>query len=107
MQQNVKPSLDILLVTILVKNHYHSGFYKGMHCLYPWGGLKNTISNAKAKKHHIDKLDEKVSIYGGANKLIAYLVYDSEAVMDINEDKISNINGNTMTNSNVSMSVEA
>ena len=42
-----------------------------MNCFYPLSGFNNTISYAKAKKHHIDKLAEKVSSYGGANNLRA------------------------------------
>ena len=80
-------------------------FAKG--CIASILGLvyKNTISDSKSKKHNINKLSVKVSIYGGDNKLRAYLVSDSDYVAYRNEDTISNSNGNTITNINVKMVV--
>ena len=54
----------------------------------------DTTSDAKAKKHHINKIAEKVSSSGGANKPRAWLVSASDAVADSNEDTISNSNVN-------------
>ena len=67
----------------------------------------DTASYATAKKHHIDKLAEKVSISGCANKLRAYLVSASDAVVDSNVNTFSNSNGNTISNSNVNMDLAA
>ena len=66
-----------------------------------------TISVAKANKHHSNKRSEKLSSSGGDNKLRAYLVSASDYVVDINEDTISNRNGDTVFNSNVNMDVAA
>ena len=67
----------------------------------------DTNSDAKAKKHHINKLAEKVSISGGANKIRSYLVSAYDNVVDRNGDTISNRNGNTISNSNSNMGVAA
>ena len=67
----------------------------------------DTTSDTKSKKHHIDNISEKLSSYGGANKLRSYLVSASESVVDSNEDTISNRNGNTISNSNSNMGVAA
>ena len=65
----------------------------------------DTISVSKANKQHIDNIDEKVSSSGGDNKLRTYLVYFSDAAVDINEVIIPNINVDTIFNSNVNMAV--
>ena len=54
----------------------------------------NTISYEKAKKHHINKISEKVSSSGGTNKLRAYLVSAFVDVAGRNEDIFSNRNIN-------------
>ena len=66
-----------------------------------WVVYNNTISYAKAKKNHIYKLAEKVSISGGANNLRAYLVSAPDNVGDSNGNKISNSNGDKISNRNV------
>ena len=66
-----------------------------------------TISYAKAKKQHIDKIYEKVSSSGGANKIRAYLVSASDDIVDSNKDTISNRNGDKITNSNANMAMAA
>ena len=65
----------------------------------------NTTSYAKAKKHHINQISEKLSSYGGANNISSYLVSDSDDVADSNDDTISNSNGDTISNRNVNMDV--
>ena len=78
-------------------------FTKGRIAYILWVVYNDKISYAKAKKHHTDKLSEKVSSSCGDNKIRAYLVSASDAVADTNEDKIFNRNGDIITNRNVNM----
>ena len=67
----------------------------------------DTTSYAKEKKHHINRISEKVSSYGGDNNISSYLVSASDDVADSYDDTISNSNGDTISNRNVNMDVAA